>query len=207
MLGKYLSCLLLLWPLSAFLQELPLKGEGYGGMLSVGARTTASLFNGHEDESNGLGVGGQFRLQFANRLNTDWFFDYLNSNIGDYAERTDYHIGWSVIYYPTKNQSALVRPYVLAGHCFDQTYIRETSNPKNQMDRFSSAVQGGAGIHFNLSPRLDLSFVGQYMIHLGGEIHAHKEDGVLTFHEDRSAKLEGHLLLHVGINYKLVDLW
>ena len=64
-------------------------------------RSTVSTFNWHHDEGTGLGVGGQFRIQFADRVNSDWFFDYIKSDIGDFASRTDYHIGWSVIYYLT----------------------------------------------------------------------------------------------------------
>ena len=75
------------------------------------------------------------------------------------------------------------------------------------MERWSSAVQGGAGVHFNLSPRLDLSVVGQYMVHLGTDVHADVHDGVVHFHEEKGASLEGHLLFHVGINYKIADLW
>ena len=53
-----------------FAQELDVKND-YGGMFSLGARTTFSTFNGHHEESNGFGVGGQFRLQVADRVNSD----------------------------------------------------------------------------------------------------------------------------------------
>lgn len=204
---KKLIYLFLLVTPFAFGQELKIRGSGYGGMFSLGTRTTISTFNGHEDETNGLGVGGQFRVQFANRLNTDWYFDYLRSNIGDYASRTDYHIGWSVMFYPTKNQTSIVKPYILAGHCFDNTEIVDNADPLNKKTRLSSAVQGGLGFHLNLSPRLDLSFVGQYMIHLGGEIHAERQEGEVFFEEATGSDLEGHLLFHIGINYKIADLW
>ncbi|MFZ9028810.1 MAG: hypothetical protein ACO2Z9_07325 [Crocinitomicaceae bacterium] len=189
-----------------FAQELNVKKD-YGGMFSLGVRTTLSTFNGHHEESNGLGVGGQFRIQFAERVNSDWFFDYINSEIGDYANRTDYHIGWSVLFYPTANQTSFVRPYILAGHCFDYTQMVSKRNPNDRLERWSSAVQGGAGVHFNLSERLDLSLVGQYMVHLGNEIHTELEGGAVHFHEENGASLEGHMLFHLGINYKIGDLW
>lgn len=66
-----------------------------GGTVSLGVRSTVSTFNSHHDEGTGLGVGGQFRIQFADRVNSDWFFDYIKSDIGNFASRTDYHIGWS----------------------------------------------------------------------------------------------------------------
>lgn len=187
-------------------QPLNVKNN-YGGMVSFGARSTMSLFNGHEDETNGLGVGGQFRIQFSDRVNSDWFFDYIQSRIGDYASRTDYHIGWSVLFYPTASPTSFVRPYILAGHCFDYTRMVENNDRSNNLERWSSAVQGGAGVHFNLSERLDLSLVGQYMMHLGNEIHAELQAGSVDFHEEKGASLEGHLLFNLSINYKIGDLW
>lgn len=195
-----------LLPLFGMSQELKLKGN-YGGVFSLGTRTTVSTFNGHEDENNGLGLGGQFRIGFSDRVNSDWFFDYIRSSIGDYASRTDYHIGWSVLFYPTIKPDALLRPYVLAGHCFDYTQITDNQNSSNMAERWSSAVQGGAGVHLNLSPRLDISFVGQYMLHLGNQLHAERESGIITYHDEKGASTEGHLLFHVGINYKIADLW
>ena len=70
-----------------------------------------------------------------------------------------------------------------------------------------SAVQAGAGVHFNLSPRLDLSFVTQYMLHLGNEIHTEVHEGQLEFYEEEGSSFEGHLLFHLSINYKIADLW
>ncbi len=189
-------------------QPLNLK-EDQGGLLSFGVRTTVSTFNGHADEGTGMGMGGQFRLQFANRLNSDWFFDYMRSNIADYASRTDYHIGWSVLYYFTDQQTPRIKPYILAGHCFDYTRLVSNAEPNLFDERWSSAVQAGAGIHFNLTDRLDLSLVGQYMIHLGNEVHADQHsDGSVHFHEEKGgASLEGHLLFNIGFHYKIADLW
>lgn len=190
----------------SFAQELNLKGDR-GGLFSLGTRTTYSMFNGHVDESNGIGVGGQFRLQFADRVNSDWFFDHLQSNIGTYASRTDYHIGWSVLFYPIDMPQARFQPYVLAGHCFDYTRLVDNSDRLNTTERWSSAVQGGLGVHCNLTDRLDLSLVGQYMLHLGNEVGAHYHNGMVDFHEETGTSMEGHLLLHLSLNYKIADLW
>ena len=74
---------------------------------------------------HGVGIGGQFRLQLGKRLNTEWYFDYLTSEVGDFAQRNDYHIGWSVMYYPGKHVdfSRLLQPYLILGHCFDYTDV------------------------------------------------------------------------------------
>lgn len=197
---------LLFLGLPAQAQELPLKNNR-GGIVSLGMRSTLSTFNSHHDESNGFGVGGQFRIQFADRVNSDWFFDYIQSDVGDYASRTDYHMGWSVLYYPVENLKPKVQPYVLAGHCFDRTEMIENGNRSNSFVRWSSAAQAGIGVHYHVTPRLDLSFVSQYMLHLGDEVHAHLHKGQVHFHEESQSSMEGHLLFHVGINYKIADLW
>lgn len=203
---KYLLILCCIHFSVSHAQELGLKGDR-GGLFSLGTRTTFSTFNGHENESNGFGVGGQFRIQFADRVNSDWFFDHIQSNIGTYATRTDYHIGWSVLFYPVNNPTGRFQPYILAGHCFDRTELVDNLNRANAVRRWSSAVQGGVGVHCNLTPRLDLSLVGQYMLHLGNEIGSHYHDGAVEFHEEPGTSMEGHLLFHVGINYKIAELW
>ncbi len=193
-------------PTLAFSQDLKLKNTR-SGIFSLGTRSTVSAFNGHKDESPGFGIGGQFRLELADRVNSDWFFDYITSDISDLATRTDYHIGWSVLYYLTEDPSTRLRPYILAGHCFDYSIFQDNLNLTNRKERFSSAVQGGAGVHVNLTPKLDLSFVTQYMLHLGNEIHAEVDNGSLQLRQDEGSSFEGHLLFNVSINYKIADLW
>lgn len=200
-----ISCCLFL---TTFINAQPLTiKKDQGGIISFGVRNTVSAFNGGVSGNTGIGVGGQFRLQFSDKVNSDWFFDYIKGNIGDYANRTDYHIGWSVLFYPLKNLTTKIRPYILAGHCFDYTQLIDNSNRTNYIERWSSAVQGGAGVHFNLSQRLDLSLVGQYMVHLGTDVHADYTNGLVIFEKEKGGSLEGHLLVHVGINYKIGDLW
>lgn len=193
------------------------------GTLSLGGRTTVSLFNDHKNEMTGTGVGGQFRLRFSDAVNTDWFFDYITSDILNYAHRTDYHIGWSVLFYPINHLSYFhqpkdfkpkFRPYILAGHCFDYSKI-EAKDGISPLDgalyaeRWSSAVQAGLGTHLELSPRFDISLTGQYMMHLGNHIETDYDftSGTLSFNEHKGASLAGHLLVTLSLNYKIVKLW
>lgn len=178
-----------------------------GGDFQLGVRSTVSLFNDSETNDFGKGIGGQFRLQLADRINTDWFFDYLTSDIGSQANRTDYHIGWSVLFYPYLKEKQKVKPYILAGHCFDYSYMAENLNKANFSERWSSAIQAGIGSHFRLSPRMDLSLTTQYMIHLGNHIHPVITNNSINFIEEKGANLEGHLLITIGVNYKIADLW
>lgn len=194
----------------AALLAQPLKSRKYqGGVISLGVRSSLGAFNDGAWNNTSTGVGGQMRVSFADRVNTDWFMDYFTGNIGDFANRQDLHIGWSVLYYvrPVGTTRQLLQPYVLMGHCFD--YSKQSANVDSRIsaERWSSAVQGGAGTHINLTDRSDISLVGQYMIHLGTDIHAHSHEGEVEFEQHKSAELEGHLLFHVSFNYKIIDAW
>ncbi len=186
------------------------KNDG-GGILSFGVRSTYSTFSDNDWSNTGIGAGGSFRLQLSPRINTEWFFDYINSDIYRKASRLDYHIGWSVMFYPLpKNyfNHQPFRPYILAGHCFDYTYISENANPRgNNVSRWSSAVQAGLGTHINFSPRFNASLTAQYMMHLGNHVHAEVQGNTVTIEEHQGFSLEGHLLFTLGIHYKIVDLW
>ncbi len=184
------------------------------GNFSLGLRSTASLFN--SDGGFGSGVGGQFRLQLSERINTEWFADLITTNLSNAGRRTDAHIGWSVMFYLSPNPTPRFKPYVLAGHCFDYTKISAFSTPfenrENISDeRWSSAVQMGFGTHLNLTQRFDFSLSAQYMLHLGNDIHAHiEEDGgypTLEIEEHDGTSAEGHLLITLSVNYKIADLW
>ncbi len=187
-------------------QDIQLKNN-QGGLLSLGVRSTISAFNDSKTNNFGKGIGGQFRMQLSERVNTDWFFDYLTSDIGSVAHRSDYHIGWSVLFYPYLKENQLIKPYIVAGHCFDYSYMAENIDKNNSAKRWSSAVQAGIGTHINLSKRMDLSLTSQYMIHLGNHIHPVISSSSIVFQNEGGISLEGHLLLTVGLNYKLIDLW
>lgn len=185
-------------------QDLNIKGNR-GGLFSVGLRTTVSLFNGNHDKT-AIGAGGQFRLQLTDRINTEWFLDYLPAT-NTYTRRNDLHIGWSVMFYWFKKNEMIVQPYAIAGHCFDYTHQFELANKNNSINRWSSAVQAGLGTHFNLTKRFDISLSCQYMIHLGTDVHSHIENGIVEFEKHRGGSLEGHLLTTLSLNYKFADLW
>ena len=186
------------------------------GKLMLGMRSTMSTFS--DDNANGMGVGGQFRLKLGSKMNSDWYLDYITTDIGGLAKRTDYHIGWSVLYYPFNNQikKGKLTPYILAGHCFDWTGVKKNSFTSatflNEAHRFSSAVQCGLGAHYNLSDNFDVSLTTQYMLHLGNDIHATVFDSEITGQKDVLIEkgdlgLEGHLLINLSLNVYIADLW
>jgi hypothetical protein len=211
-----LICFLLVTGISVQAQNRK-PNRNVGGQFSLGVRSTASLFS-DEGNSFGSGAGGQFRIRFYDFLNSEWFADYLMSNYGTIGTRTDYHIGWSVMFYaPTKKQFKKYRPkpYLLVGHCFDYTRV-QGNDPFYQIgysaSRWSSAIQGGIGMHIPFSERVDLSFSGQYMLHLGKDILTEERtaangDKFLHAELDSDAGLDGHLLLTCSLNIRIADLW
>jgi hypothetical protein len=216
-MSKFILFIALLFPITFYAQEdiSPSGDKKESGTFSLGVRNTFSTFGA--TENLGVGFGGQFRIRVSNRINTEWFADFINEDIDGLATRNDYHIGWSVMIYPFKTKAKLV-PYVLAGHCFDYTKVRTTyniytSNPPQTVSRLSSATQVGLGTHINLSEIVDISLSSQYMMHLGSDVHAetHEHNGVKEIHiakEGHSGfSLEGHLLFTLSVNFKIAQLW
>lgn len=177
------------------------------GTFSLGTRNTLSLFN--DDESAGKGIGGQFRLQLGNRLNTEWYFDYITSKNGSYTYRNDYHIGWSVMLYPGSNFdfARLLQPYLIVGHCFDYSKVTEQGNKANNAHRLSMATQAGLGTHLNINRRLDCSLSGQYMLHFGKEIETTVSGHQVLIEKKEFTHPHGHLLVTLSFNYKFTRFW
>lgn len=192
--------------LPARAQELKIK-KTPSGIFSLGARSSIGLVNDGQWQQTAFGSGGQFRIQFSDRVNTEWFADHLKADLSDYAWRADTHIGWSVMYYLAKNPEAIVRPYILAGHCFEYLKFTDNRDRSNYAERWSASIQGGAGTHFNITKRFDISLAAQYMLHLGTKITASNSEGVTSFTKAKGAGIHDHILLHVSINYKIADLW
>lgn len=205
----FIFCSIMSFQMKTYAQEDMKIRNKPGGIFSLGVRMPVSAFNDGDWRNMGTGVGGQFRIRIAERLNTDWFADYVTGNVSDFASRTDYHIGWSVLYYLGQKSpdQVKVQPYFLAGHCFDYTMQKDNLNRNNFAERWSSAVQAGIGSHFNLTKRFDISTTLQYMIHMGTDIHAEKENGVVVFNKEKGVNLEGHIFFNLSLNYKIVDLW
>ncbi len=196
-----------LWiiPFTLFSQKDTVSGKP--GRIQMGIRGTTSLFS-HDNGAPGFGGGGHFRILVHERINTEWFADVIFTDISGLANRQDYHIGWSVMFYilKPKNFTRKFLPYVVAGHCFDWTNIYVPVRDENR-GRFSSAVQMGAGLHYNITPRWDISLTTQYMLHLGGELHTHVENGEVEVEEHEGTSWEGHMLVSLSINYKIAQLW
>lgn len=184
------------------------------GNMELGLRTTSSVF-GH-DPYNGLGVGGQTRLQLTNYLSTEWFADWITMDLAGAGTRENSHLGWSVLFYPKKMNKFI--PYAIAGHCFDYAKVTPLSTQyldrsNDVVTRWSSAVQMGLGTHYFLNEKFNLTFSAQYMMHLGQHLEyelLETNDGYYLetdFDSQAGERLEGHVLLTFSLNYKIADLW
>lgn len=203
-------CFIFLFSMLASAQE-----SSSSGRLELGLRSTVSLFG--DGGFLSTGAGGQFRLRFADRVNSEWFADYITANLEGLGKRTDAHIGWSVMAYPFnyQNEKGKLVPYLLVGHCFDYTKIernRSDINATKVHERWSSAIQGGLGTHWYLTHNFNLSLAAQYMLHLGKDIEARVIDNPLTkddylYIEEGNLGLEGHLFLSLTANIYIADLW
>lgn len=176
------------------------------GTYSLGTRNAVSAFN--DDAAIGLGIGGQFRVQLGQKLNSEWFLDYITSET-DFTKRNDYHIGWSLMFYNKNNFSfnKTLQPYLLVGHCFDYSKVFEKNNISNSAHRLSMATQAGIGTHINFSNNFDCSISSQYMLHFGKEISTNIQGSKVFISKNDYSSVEGHLLFTLSFNYKLGKLW
>ena len=196
--------MLLFYAVGAFGQAIP-------GSVELGMRSTTSVFG--VAGFTGTGVGGQFRIGLMKKLNTEWFADWITTNVGSLAKRTDAHIGWSVMFYPFNyKQGDKFIPYIMAGHCFDYTKIRpynvgNIDYADSAKQRWSSAVQAGIGAQYWLTKKFNITLSTQYMVHLGNDIDTDIENGELHLTEHKNLSLEGHLLVSLSFNIKFIRLW
>lgn len=189
--------------------EIAVIPQNKYGNLELGLRSTGSFFN--DAGGIGFGLGGQFRIRLLKRLNTEWYLDYFTVNVQNVATRNDLHIGWSVMMYPFNTEKAKGKftPYIIAGHCFDRAYLYENKFPENSGTKNSSAVQMGLGTSYNLTDNFDFTLTCQYMNHLGGHMHGNiSGEGSfrrLTIERSNKLHLEGHVLVTLSMNVRIVD--
>lgn len=176
------------------------------GRFSLGVRTSMGLVYENDWGKMSFGNGGQMRLKLGNRVNTEWFADFLQGDLEDIAKRTDIHIGWSVMYYPIKAQEK-IQPFILAGHCFEFLKIEENGDASNHIHRKSASVQAGLGAHWHVSKNLDFSATTQYMMHFGTNIMLDQTTEPISFSKESGLSLQDHVLVNFSLNYCIADLW
>lgn len=213
---KKLLFLVLALPFMLEAQE-PKKKDYEAGKLELGLRSTFSAFSDAGVISTG--AGGHFRLRFGNRLNTEWFADYIRADLKGLGRRTDAHIGWAVIGYPLAHemkQGAFI-PYFMGGHCFDYTKVQKTVTALDPApapaERWSSAIHLGLGSHYYLTHNFNISLAAQYMMHVGNGLDTKIDEDPLNpgadylYIQQGDLGLEGHLFISLSANIYMGDLW
>jgi hypothetical protein len=118
-----------------------------------------------------------------------------------------------VLFYLSKNPCTVgkVTTYFLAGNCFDYTQVTSYWPGVQAENRWSLAIPGGFGIHYNITKHFDISLLSQYMIHLGTNIITSIDnDGgeqYLSITKGQGLSREGHLLTTLSVNYELGKIW
>ena len=200
-------------------QETASVKNTHAGEISFGVRTTGSLFSSSGNYF-GVGAGWQVRYRIDDKLGSEWFADWITTDIGGFGYRYDAHIGESMIIYLLKKPGQKMRfsPYILGGFCGDYTKIQtnlyfddeQQMYLKQSKDRWSFATQLGLGTHFNFTERFDLSFSGQYVLHFGKDIdshHATNSHGEKYLQiEKQGSALEGHFFFTISANFVIADL-
>lgn len=177
------------------------------GRFGLGMRNAANLWG--DNQMLGIGAGGQFKLAFSPRVNTDFFADLIDSKGEKGSFRKDYHIGWAVQFGLFKGGfgSRKFVPYIMAGQCFDLTkvgVVYQTASPLV----FSAAVQGGVGVSSFVHRNVELNLQLQYMMHMTQHVHLDWDElGVASYEIDKGASTEGHLLTTFSMTFYFLNLW
>ena len=185
------------------------------GSFGLGMRTTESIFLG--DNAAGFGTGGQFKILFAHRVNSEWFLDYLNSSAGLNGYRKDTHIGWSVQFAVNKGgyQTLKPVPFIEAGQCFDWTkigFVTKVNQDANSFvtpvtvgPNFSVATQAGAGIAWFPLSKLEIEVESQYMIHIAKEVHLEFDSNnhAYKINQSKGTSFAGHILGTLSVTWYL----
>lgn len=171
-------------------------------IVSVGTRNVISFLS--SQGGVGKGIGGHLRIQLSKRINTEWFMDYVTSK-NEPTAMNEYHIGWSLMYYLKKENdyTRLLKPYIMAGHCFDNIHVFEIDNKTNRQSLVNMATTAGMGTHINITPRFDCSITGQYMLDFGREIVKQTNEGKLNLVKSDHTTVDGHPLIAISFNYKI----
>ncbi len=177
------------------------------GRFGIGMRNAANLWG--DNKMLGIGAGGQLKLAFSPRVNTDFFADLIDSKGERGSFRKDYHIGWAVQFGLFKGGfgSRKFVPYLMAGQCFDLTKVGVVGQTASPLI-FSAAVQGGAGVSSFVHRNVELNLQLQYMMHMTQHVHLNwNELGVASYDIDKGASAEGHLLTTFSVTFYFLNLW
>lgn len=193
-------------------QEVKKQRHVQSGYFSVTRRTSWSMWGLNQWKLTGLGLGTAFRIQFSQRLNSEWYADYIKTHYKGKVYRGDRHLTNTLMYYFRKLDTFKYKfhPFITTSvFCLDITKVEEVGPGGQSLQRFSFSQQFGAGTHFFFTERFDISIYAQYYNHLGNDIHIEEhDDGTLHMEAVKERiSLEGHMFLVFSVGYRIGDLW
>ena len=188
------------------------KRSERSGYFSITQRTSMSMWGLNEWALTGLGKGTAFRIQFSDRLNSEWYGDFIKTQYKGKAFRSDRHLTNSIMFYLRKPDTSNYKfqPFISASmFCLDFTHVESIYPGGESLERFSFSQQFGIGSHFFLTERADISIYAQYYNHLGNDIHIDEHpDGSIHIREQKGRiSLEGHVFLVFSAGYRIGDIW
>ncbi|MCS6917920.1 MAG: hypothetical protein RMK52_06455 [Chitinophagales bacterium] len=199
-----LVCLLLGLPAQA---QKPLRIKFTDpGVFGVGIRTAAGLSISDSALRVSEGGGVQARLMVLQRLNTEWYAEWLRGGFSDAAYRTDVHLGLNTLLY-FQRRLQRVAPFVLTGIAADALTLHNRLTARHRTSSWTTALQGGIGFHINLTWRSDLTVSAAYQHHLSHQAILQTEESILAQVPRSGRTGDGHLLVTLSMNYKITDLW
>ena len=184
------------------------------GYLSMGARNSFGIFTTNGKYFVGTGAGGQFALQIAKNFNSQWFSDWIVSNIDNKAQRSDFHSGFSMMpeVISLRTGKTQIAIFPIGGFCIDYTKFSITTGNNYTfgpatVERYSFAAQVGAGLTIPISNKFDFTFDVHYMTHIGTDVDIKMDDIGVILVKDTGTNLEGHLFFAISMDYKLFRIW
>ena len=99
-----------------------------------------------------------------------------------------------------------VQPFLSLGAAADYSSVREMKNKENEAGRWNLGVMGGLGMHINITWRTDITLSAHYMVHFGEKIETVNTGEEIVFLPGGNGT-DGHLLLTMSMNFKMMDLW
>jgi len=147
-------------------------GEPGFGRITFGLRGGACTV--FDPNSIGFGYGAQVRIRPAKHWDIELYGDYFTTNISNlvninYGKHYDTRIGGNILYYwinhPYRNHK--YTPFVLLGISNEYNEILSKQINTYKFQGWAPWVDAGIGEHYNITPRIDLTLEGIYVIPLG----------------------------------------
>lgn len=201
-----LLVVLLLWLVPGWSQK-PMRIKFTDpGVFGVGLRAAGGLAITDSVLHVTQGVGVQGRLMLLQRLNTEWYAEWMRGGFSDAAFRTDVHLGLNALLY-FQRRLQRVAPYLVAGIAADALTLHNRVQYRHRTTSWTTALQGGMGFHINLTWRSDLSLSTAYQQHLRHNALLKTDEGLLAQVPQTGRTGDGHLLVVLSMNFKITDLW